>query len=519
MISSLSIDPASHHRRSKLFMQLLERHAGLLIMVTTALLCLPFTRSIWLLADEGIWLHAAQRMIGDQILYRDFFEFHPPLGFLITTGWLTLFGQTLLAARLLMVLVIALIAGLGYSCCRMVSNRPGLSAMLVLAWTVSVPGPWMQVNHHWFTSLFSILTLWAILRADGKPARLTVAGFAASAAALVTTHRGGMIAVAGLLSILSTRSVRSLAVYISSGLALSLLALSYLWWQGTIMAAFDQVVLYALNHYSNIQALPYGAFMDVQMIFGVLAFPLAALLLLLLVWRKGAACLLKQPWPTLLLFAAAGFGGCFPRPDAVHIAFCAVLVLPLLAATLGQLLPYEKCKPLWRTIGLVAVFMPLPSLIVAAVRSVSSPQVETRAGVYGVVTSGDILPLLKRLQTLPPSATVFFYPADPMLPFLTGHHHPARLDMLLPQYSTPAQYKETCRQLMQNAQWVVSHFEITRPNFYRTVFPAMTNPSPHEKIAFEVALDKAFVPNGTYGGFQIMRRTAANVTLCNAITG
>ncbi|BDD67189.1 hypothetical protein Sj15T_22100 [Sphingobium sp. TA15] len=519
MISSLSIDPASRDGRSKSFIQLMERHAGLLVMIATALLCLPFTRSIWLLADEGIWLHAAQRMIGGQALYRDFFEFHPPLGFLITAGWLSLFGQTLLAARLLMVLVIALIAGFGYSCCRMVSNRPGLSATLVLAWSVSVPGPWMQVNHHWFTSLFSMLTLWAILRAEGKPVRLTVAGLAACAATLVTTHRGGMIALAGLLSILSTRSVRSLAVYISSGLTLAVLALAYLWSQGTMLAAFDQVILYALNHYSNIQALPYGAFMDVQMIFGVLAFPLAAALLLLLMLRKGAAYLHQQPWPTLLLFAITGFGGCFPRPDAVHITFCAVLVLPLLAAVLGQLLPYGKSMLLWRTIGFIAIFMPLPSLTVAAVRSVSAPRVETRAGLYGVVTGDGILPLLKRLQTLPPGDTVFFYPADPLLPFLTGHHHAARLDMLLPQYSTPAQYQETCRQLMQGAQWVVSHVDITRPDFYRTVFPAMTDPSPHEKIAFEVALDKAFLRNGTYGGFQVMRRAAADVALCKDIAG
>ncbi|EQB05673.1 hypothetical protein L288_12405 [Sphingobium quisquiliarum P25] len=456
-------------------------------------------------------------MIDGQILYRDFFEFHPPLGFLITAGWLTLFGQSLLAARLLMVLVIALIAGLGYSCCRMVSNRPALSATLVLAWSVSVPGPWMQVNHHWFTSLFSMLTLWAVLRAEGKPTRLSMAGLAACAAALVTTHRGGMIALAGLLSILSMRSVRSLTIYIFSGMTLASLALAYLWSQGTIMAAFDQVILYALNHYSNIQALPYGAFMDLQMMFGVLSFPLAAALLLLLIWRKGPNCICQQPWPTLILFAAAGLVGCFPRPDAVHIAFCAVLVLPLLAGTLAQLLSAGEIRPLWRTLGLVTIFVPLPPLAIAAVRSTNAPRVETQAGLYGVVAGGGILPLLKHLQTLPPGDHIFFYPADPMLPFLTGRRHPARLDMLLPQYSTPAQYKETCRQLMQEAQWVVSHVEITRPDFYSAVFPAMTNPLPPEKMAFEASLDAAFVHVGTYDGFQLMRRAAADVALCDEI--
>src|SRR3546814_3978279 len=42
---------------------LLDRNAGLLEAAASALLCLPFVNSIWLLADEGIWLHAAQRML------------------------------------------------------------------------------------------------------------------------------------------------------------------------------------------------------------------------------------------------------------------------------------------------------------------------------------------------------------------------------------------------------------------------------------------------------------------------
>src|SRR3546814_11237185 len=42
---------------------LLDRNAGLLVAAASALLCLPFVNSIWLLADEGIWLHAAQRML------------------------------------------------------------------------------------------------------------------------------------------------------------------------------------------------------------------------------------------------------------------------------------------------------------------------------------------------------------------------------------------------------------------------------------------------------------------------
>lgn len=517
MTRSQILDMSPRSGQTAHVLPLLERHAGLLVAIVTALLCMPFTRSIWMLADEGIWLHAAQRMIDGQILYRDFFEFHPPLGFLTVAAWMAVFGQSLLAARLLMVLVIAMTAWLAYSCCRMISNRPGLSALLTLAWAVSVPGPWMQVNHHWFTSLFSMLTLWAILRADGKPARLTIAGFAACAATLVTTHRGGMIAAVGLLSILPQRSVKALVVYIASGLALVALALAYLWDQGTLMGAFDQVVLYAIGHYSGIQGLPYGAFTDLQTIFVVASFPLTASLLALLIWRKGTGFLREHHGSTAGLFALAGFAGCFPRPDAVHIAFCAVLVLPLLAGTLARLLPYSEGGPVLRTIGLMAVTLPLPSIAIAAMQSTSAPRVQTQAGTIRVVPPIGTIAVLDRLDALPPDDKIFFYPADPVLPFLTRRHHPARLDTLVPQYSTPAQYQETCIQLMRDAQWIVSHFEITKPDFYRSAFPAMTNPSPHEKIAFEAALKAGFVLDGRYGNFEILRRGKANLALCDSI--
>lgn len=427
------------------------------------------------------------------------------------------FGHSLLAMRWLMVLVIAMTAWLGYRCCQMMSNRPLLSALLALSWSVSVPGPWMQVNHHWFTSLFSMLALWSILRADGKPAQLTIAGLAACAATLVTTHRGGIIAITGLLAILPMRSLKALLAYIGGGFALLTLAIAYLWSNGTLMDAFDQVILYPASHYSSIQGLPYGAFVDGQTIFMVATFLLAPCLLALLIWRQGTGFLRERHVPTVILFALAGFAGCFPRPDAVHIVFCAVLALPLLAATLARLLPQDGGGPLLWVIGLLALLLPLPSIAIAAVRSTGAPSVQTHAGTYRVMPSIGAMALLNKLSTLPKDDRVFFYPADPMLPFLTGRDHPASLDMLVPQYSTPDQYQETCVQLMRDAQWIVSHVEITTPEFYRAVFPAMTNPSPHEKIAFEAALKAGFVPDGRYAGFELSRRGMADPALCRGI--
>src|SRR6185369_13207939 len=61
------------------------------VALLSGLSCLPFLRSIFSLGDEGVLLQGAERLLRGERLYRDFFEFLPPGGFLLTAGW---FGLT-----------------------------------------------------------------------------------------------------------------------------------------------------------------------------------------------------------------------------------------------------------------------------------------------------------------------------------------------------------------------------------------------------------------------------------------
>ena len=487
---------------------LLDRKAGLLVAIVSALLCLPFVNSIWLLADEGIWLHAAQRMLDGQILYRDFFEFHPPLGFLLVTGWMDLFGSSLLAARLMIILVIALTAWLAFSCCRILSGRPAMSALLTITWVATCQGEWTQINHHWLSSLFSILAFRAMLSAGDRHTHPMIAGLAASAATLVTSHRGALIVLAGFASLIG-RGWRATALYMAGGLALLATIIVFLWTQGTLMPALDQVILFALNHYSNIQAVPFGAFGTLQTALAVTAFPLAAGLLALAFWRQGASLLRKRHFGTACYFGLAGFLGCFPRPDAVHIAFCAVLILPLLARLLDTVLP-TKLSPLLIGMASLICLTPFFVLLSSAIRVANVDPIETPAGPVKIMRNDGTAELLDRLETLPAGERVFFYPYDPVLPFLSGRRHPVNLDLFVPQYTTASQYHDSCLQVMQNAEWVVFDSEISQPGFYRVIFPAMSNPSPPEKTSFEAALKKSFAIEYQYGGFQVLRRRTAS---------
>jgi hypothetical protein len=494
---------------------LFERYAGLSVALAAALLCLPFVRAVWGLGDEGIWLHAASRMNDGQILYRDFFEFHPPLGFLIVSGWTALFGRSLLAARLLIVLVVAMTAWLAYACGRIVSGRPMLSAWLSLVWVAASQGEWTAVNHHWLTSFFSMLTLWALMSDGPKPGRLALAGLSASAATLVTTHRGGLVVLAGLISLLPGRSVKDIVIYAASGLSFLAAVLCFLWSQGSLGPAYDQVIVYAIHDYAQIQSMTYGAFADRQTAFEVLAFPLIPCLMVLAAFREGPGLLRRRHWISASLFALAGFLGCFPRPDATHISFCVVLALPLLSGLLAVALPRDLPGPVAYALAIAMFFVPFSQWFTLANRVARASSVETGAGRMTDVADDGVAALIDRLKALPPRDSVFFYPYDPLLPFLTARRHPSRLDVLVPQYSTRSQYEQSCRDVMEKAQWVVFDRSVSTPEYYRETFPAIRDVSPPERVAFEAALRKGFVPDASYGAYRLLRRGAASVLDCD----
>lgn len=483
-----------------------------------ALLCLPFTRSVWILGDEGIWLHAADRMMNGQILYRDFFEFHPPLGFLLTSGWLSLFGSSLFAARSLAVIVIAMTAGFAYACCRAISGRTGLSMLLTLTWVAASQGVWTQVNHHWFTSLFSMIALWSLMPVADKSGRPVLAGLMASAATLVTTHRGSMIVLAALATLVLQKSLWDVVKFISGGLLLLTAILFFLWWQGSMNDAFEQVILYAMSNYSNIQGVSFGAFVTPQQVVLVTIFPLIACFLGLALYRYGPTLLRQKYWSAACLFALSGFLGCFPRPDAVHISFSVVLALPLLAGLVDILI--SRGSGPWRMpLGIAAFLLLAWPLIILATEAMSTKNVMSPAGQISIMKDDGTPELLERLNHISSSDRIFFYPYDPMLAFLSKRHHPARLDILVPHYSTSSQYFETCLEVMQKAHWVVFDKRLSSASFYRAVFPAIKNPSPPEKEIFEAALREGFINDVDYGDFQLLRRLNPATSLCKNIEG
>jgi hypothetical protein len=172
------------------------------VALAAALICAPFIRTVYWMGDEGVLLDGAQRMLHGDRLYVDLFEMLPPGGFVLTAMWFSIAGMSILSARILALLTIVGIACFTYLACRRASKNAPLSACITLGWAVMSQGGLMQLGHHWFTTMFSMLAAWAVLASAGVPQRQLRwplgAGIAAGAAAMVVPTCGAYAMLAGL---------------------------------------------------------------------------------------------------------------------------------------------------------------------------------------------------------------------------------------------------------------------------------------------------------------------------------
>ena len=281
-----------------------------LVGLVAALLCMPFLRPVSL-GDEGMLLHAADRMLANQRLYVDFFEFLPPGGFVLTAAWFAMAGVSYVSARLLAITTIVGIACFTYLSCRQASKNVLLSVLLPIGWVAMSQGVWTQVSHQWFTTLFSMIAAWATLAATERSQsqlwwRL-IAGAAAGMAAMVTPTRGALAVLAGMAAFLNGRSRAAATAFLLGCSFVPAILLLYVVRQHALSAAFDDVILWSAQQYSSIQHVPFGSFADSQNIPIACLFPLTALGVCLLVVRDRWACLHDRLLHACVAFGLAGF--------------------------------------------------------------------------------------------------------------------------------------------------------------------------------------------------------------------
>ena len=438
-----------------------------------AVLCVPFIRVVGM-GDEGVLLNGAERMLRGDKLYADFFEFFPPGGFLLTEAWFSITGISFGSARLLAILTIVGIACFTYLACWQASKNAPLSALLATGWVVMSQGIWTQVNHNWFTTLFSMVAAWAALANVEHAQRWLrwplIAGVAAGTAAMVTPHRGALAMLAALTAFLNLRRHRAQLIAYVLGCALAPASLlAYVVGHHALAAAFDDVIRFTAERYVPVASVPFGS--GGQFGLAPYLFPLAALLTLLVCARDWRTCLRDHLLWTCAAFGLAGFVGCFPRADIAHIGFAAPLACPLLAYCMIRLT--QRWRPAWwryryLVVVVAGVVIGLCATSVLYFLRISQEAlrgeiVPTPRGSVAIFGAPGVSELLARIAATPSGDAYFFYPYLPMLPFLTAREQVSKYDFFMPGFTLPSQYQDACISVMRHASWVVIDRRMTDP--------------------------------------------------------
>jgi hypothetical protein len=501
-----------------------------LVLVVSVLLTVPFIITVrwW---DEGIFLLGAERLLQGDRLYADFFEFYPPGSFLITAGWLAMVGTSFWSVRCLAILVIVGISCLIYLTCRSVLRNAAAPALFALAWLVLsmyLEGWLVQISHHWFTTLFAMIAARAaIARTEGEQPLLRgplVAGLAAGAAAMVTPHQGVATAFAAATAYLNVRRYRAETVIFVLGCAIVPIGLlGYLLAHGTLIDAYQDVIVFPAKHYRAINRVRYASPEGVRA-YIVLAglFPLAALLTIATLVATWRTCYRDRKFYVCIAFGLAGWVGVAPRPDIWRFIWSAPLVCPLIAYCARSLM--RTWRPLYRYMPVVAVVLlciPAAHALEQALRRALRAQVvETPRGevtYWSHASTADQREIVSWLTAAPAQDKFFFYPYLQMLPFLVRRTQVSRYDLFLPQYTTPAQYQEACLDVMRQASWVVVDRRWENPALRKAV--GLHDPPPPEFGRFEKVLDEGFEPVERFGVIEIRkRRKQASEAACAGIS-
>jgi hypothetical protein len=500
-----------------------SKHIGLAVVaLLTGLSCLPFLRSVFSLGDEGILLQGADRLLRGETLYSDFFEFLPPGGFLLTAGWFGLTNVSLFSARVLASFTFTGIACVLYCVALRVSRSTLASAIGVAVFVVTSQGEWMQVSHHWFTTLFCMLALFGLVIwiDTHRLWWVNLAGLAGGAAIMITPTRGALAVMAGLLALTDGWRFNGTALthYVVAVAVVPVLLIIFIASQGSLSVAFDDVIVFPALRYASIQSVHYGFAADAQNTPLYFIFPVAAFLAMVHFARDWRGAIRDRTLHLCAAFALAAFVGLLVRPSIVHIAFAAPLVLPLVLYSgrgfLGVFRPIQ-----FATIAAVvfAVTLPTAVLLTKAYLVFQTLVIETPRGGARIFRK-DVTLIIRRVADLPVESTIFYYPYDPLLAFFTARGYPSRLHIFIPNYTTPHQFEEECRAVIRSADWVVLDQAVMNSSWWQRFFPAMRSPVPPERVLFESAIEKSFSLVANEGAFDLRKATMRDDSVCSDIS-
>lgn len=468
-------------------------------MVLTAF---DLTRS-YFARDEGLYYLEAQRMLRGEVPYRDFFEFIGP-GFLwVVRSLLSVFGEGVVAVRMMLLAVYAASACLLYHFAFRLTRRSLLSLLAPLYWVVvAKQATWWAAEHHALSN-FGVLVAGALLLAElDRPRRWTALaiGVVTGLTSLTTQHTGALLGLASLalVALVFPRLLargRAQAGWLALGaLGPLVLVLGYLVFHRALGAAVECLVVWPFTGYRRFHAEPYfgAGFGEIAQLWttkGVAAWrellhlilvglgPVVALTLGVARLARELIAPSRDPGQVqrsleraiVVALALAMFLSIAPQPSAWAVmqssALSFVVLLDLitprasfLVARGPKTLPGLRRSPRHAAalVGLVLVTLVLSRSFRVQARSIHREQargvmIETAFGPLrhpDPSTAAEIRALIDRVRerTSPDDAILVFH-WSPQLYLVTGRRPAVRFSGLLPGYNSAAHFEEVASAL------------------------------------------------------------------------
>jgi hypothetical protein len=468
--------------------------------------------------DEGIYIEGARSILDGKILYKDHFAFTGPGCYWLLASSFALFGTTLPASRVPMVLDFAILcAATGYLLARMVNRQAAILGSLVcFLFLISNPGM-QNANHRWDSSAFACLAIVLACSTAYRPNRLATfgSGLAAAAAAWITPPVGlfGAVAAAWLWR----RS--QLWAYVAGAATCSLAAVLYLAASGSLQPMIDGF-LWASSNYSEPNRTGYGMVNGgwaalIQgttgigtVITGLVLFAFLVPAIAPLLNLAASPWLLRRsehPFTRFLLASSIALVlSTYPRMDVAHLlnVFPSVLVLSIYF--LGR---YRWSKSIfWITITSAIL------LGAYAIQTRFTAQ-RVESGVGTLYTSPMEAKAIEYLQSrVAPGQSLYVYPYLPVAYVLTKSINPTPYSFLQPGMMTERDETTALAALKQNPP-KFALFSIPRESDMLRIWPNSDRSRLRMKVLerwIESTYEPVEINQPFILGYRLLRRSNSN---------
>ena len=452
------------------------------------------------LSDEGVAAMDGWRIALGQIPHRDFFEIVPPLSFYPTALAIKAIGPTVLAVRSVTLLLgLALIWAVDLVV-RRFTRDTSVRVMAILvtgAWGVSV---WPCPSHHWYSSLFHLLTVFTLARSleSKRGFWWAFAAGCTTAADVLSLHDQGAYFLLGLLVLFfplvadSAAWRRSFLGWLAGGIASGLPAATALVSAAGLKELWYQLVLWPMTQYRQTPANRIGfgdlfrelaeihrsaGFLDFTMEFMLDLLPLIAIAAVVLSYLK--KWFLRPVSGLLAAAVLSAMGSLLHRLSVLNIHWIMPVLLPCACIAFSRLVSNKDL--FLRYLGKVAIWIGIGAsglycinFLGGSVLGGRLSRMHTQAGTILVYTPGgeggqrnpesDLIGAVERF--VPPGVPVFTRGFIPYINYLTGHPNPTRYNFTIhPLYNTDAQAKEIVETLeRQKVQYIIGNVISTGPS-------------------------------------------------------